>query len=133
VASVAVSPEVAQFVADHAGELPVTDEERMCLSERVASEPSLMAKAATDPVQQVLADAISVCKQRVSFAEAFVVGIAQSRPGLAPDQQDCLRQAYGALSPEDLDAVMATGVQPASASADRGRRVLDGLLRRCGL
>jgi hypothetical protein len=132
-APAAVTPAAARFVAAHADALPVTDVERVCLSEQVAADPALMEEATVAPVQQVLAWAITVCKHKVSFAEAFVVGMAQSHPGLGLDQQICLRHGYGALSPEDLEAVMATGVRPASPAAERGRGVLAELVGRCGL
>jgi len=131
--SVPVTPEAVKFVADHVDELPVADQERACIAEQVAADPSMISRAATEPIQQVMAHAVTTCKQKVSFAEAFVVGMAQSHPDLTADQQDCLRRAYGALAPEDLDALMASGIQPRSAAAARGREVIADLLRGCEL
>lgn len=106
------------------GDLGLTPEQTECLRGALPE--------GTDPDQvptEALDQARAACAQQ-DAAQAWVAGLAESG-AYRPEQLECLRNAYAALSPEDVQKLVEAAVNPQSPPADASQ-VLEGLYVACG-
>jgi hypothetical protein len=77
-------------------------------------------------------DAVQRCVGLVTFGPMFVEGLAQDYPGrYTPEQLECIRVTYSELSSSDLEAVVATGLDPNGEPAAHGEDVLVSMFESC--
>jgi len=131
-------PTAVAVFAGLAEVLPMSDEERSCAAARLAADPALLDRvrsgaAPNTPEFGLLTEIMIRCRQAATFGEQFAVNLSDQFPDLSAEQLACLKEGFGALSPAELDLLMAAGLDPAGSSVSSGVRVMSDLLSRCGV
>jgi hypothetical protein len=134
----AADPSAVDVFVGLADRLPMSDDERACAADHLAADPALLGrvKGGASPNSAdfgALAALVQRCRQSVTFGQQFVTNVGAQHPDLSDDQRRCLQTKYGELSPEDLDRILGAGLDPSGSDAPRGVKVLDDLLRSCGV
>jgi hypothetical protein len=102
--------------------LGLTPAQTACVTEALpaGSDPGHVP---TEVLDQARAD----CTQK-DAAQAWVDGLAESG-AYTPEQLECLRNAYAALSPEDVQRLVEAAVNP--QSPPEAQQIRDGLFAGC--
>jgi hypothetical protein len=99
----------------------LTADEQACVDAQMADDAGMVQR-----------EAVERCVGLVTFGPTLVEGLAQDFPGrYTPEQLDCIRVAYSELSGEDLEALVATGLDPDGDKAAHGEDVIVSLFNSC--
>lgn len=119
--------------------VPASDHERACAAQRLAGDAELFGRVRSELVPgsadfDRLSTFVTDCRRTVTNARSNAESVNAARGGsLSSEQVDCLTREYGSLAVSDVDALLASGIDPAGDLAKRGAEVNQRLLRNCGL
>lgn len=131
------NPSAEQVLVAVDDKIPMSDGERSCAATKLAADTDLLSRVKVGVAPgsadfSTLVGFANDCRRTVTNARETAEAINRSRGGrLTPQQVDCLANAYGALSPDDLETVISAGVSPKGSLAPRGNQLLTELLSKC--
>lgn len=132
-------PDVAAIVLAVQPQLAINDAEAACLGGQLETNPDLTDKLRTGATPGTvefteLAALAAKCQTMVTFAPKFAEGINQQNGNtLTAEQTDCLSTKFGALSSDDLNAIMGAGLNPTGPQGAKGQDLLATLVESCGV
>jgi hypothetical protein len=108
-----------------------------CLAHRLDGDPGLRDalgdNPATSPRYGEVSGLAAECVRMTTGATDFANGLqAQAGGRLSSDQLGCLRDAYAKLSPQDVTAIVQSGLYPGSTETNVSDKV-PALLSSCGV
>lgn len=119
--------------------LPLSDAERACASQKLASDAALLGRVASGvaPGSEdfgVLAGFAASCRRTETDARATANAIAEAHGGtLTREQVDCLAAGYARLAPTDIDLLTEAAMNPKGGNGAKGGELFARLLSDCGV
>lgn len=111
------APGASHLLAQVGSRLTVSGPEAECLERRVEADVALRERTAKQvPAPgsaefDQLEDYVVACTNEVTFAAAFVEMERRKHGELLPDEQECLRESFAALTADELEQVLSSGVE----------------------